>query len=292
MIPKEIIKKIRHIQIVTSHMVNEVFAGQYESAFKGKGIEFAEVREYQVGDDVRTIDWNVTARTGVPHIKTFAEERELSVMILLDVSASSLFGTNKQLKSELAAELCSLLAFAAIKNNDKVGVVIFSDRIEKFIPPKKGISHVSRIIREALYFKPAGKKTDIAQALEYLNKVTTRRSIVFVISDFFSADFRKALSITNKKHDCIAVKVTDPREEKLVDVGIIGLSDAENGGYLCLDTSSRPVREAYAQQAMKRNEDLEKTFASVSVDMIDITAGESYAEPLACFFRRRGSRHH
>lgn len=287
MIPKEVFQKVRRIQITTSRMVTDLFAGQYHSVFKGKGIEFEEVRQYQPGDDVKTIDWNVTARTGEPYIKKFVEERELTVMLLLDVSSSCCFGSAKQLKSQLAAELCSLLAFSAIKNNDKVGLIIFSDRIEKFIPPRKGTRHVLRVVREALYYKPEGKGTDVTLALEYLNRVTSRRTISFIISDFFADDFKKRLSVTNKRHDIIAVTISDPREISLPDIGIIKLQDAETENNFIIDTSDANFRREYAQRAEQRIKERKKLFYSVNVDNINVCTDQPYDKELIRFFRMR-----
>lgn len=287
MIPKEVLQKVRRIQITTSRMVTDIFAGQYHSVFKGKGIEFAEVRQYLPGDDVKTIDWNVTARTGEPYIKKFVEERELTVMLLLDVSSSCAFGSAKQLKSRLAAELCALLAFSAIQNNDKVGLIIFSDRIEKFIPPRKGTGHVLRVVREALYYKPEGKGTDIALALEYLSRVTSRRTISFIISDFFAPDFKKRLSITNKRHDIIAVTITDPREITLPDAGIVGLKDAETGNNFIIDTSDARFREEYTRRAEQRIKERQRLFYSVNVDNINVRTDQPYDKELFRFFRMR-----
>src|SRR3990167_6680495 len=214
MISKDILKKIKQIQIHTRRLVDEAFIGEYHSVFKGRGMEFEEVREYQPGDEIRTIDWNVTARMGHPYVKKYVEERQLTVMLLLDSSGSSHFGTTKRFKKELAAEVSAVLAFAAIKNNDRVGLIIFTDRIEKFVPPRKGLHHVLRVVREALYFNPKGRGTDIAEALRYLDNVISRRAIAFVISDFFAEDFKKSLSIANKKHDVVAITITDPRESE------------------------------------------------------------------------------
>ncbi|MFH1846374.1 MAG: DUF58 domain-containing protein [Candidatus Omnitrophota bacterium] len=290
MIPKEIIQKVRRIQITTSRKVTDVFAGQYKSVFKGAGMEFDEVREYLPGDEIRSIDWNVTARMGHPYIKKFAEERELTIMILLDVSKSSKFGTTGRLKSEVAAELCSVIAFSAIKNSDKVGMITFTDRIEKFIPPRKGVRHVLRVIREALYNKPQGTGTDINNALEYLNKVTTRSAITFVVSDFFAPNFKKTLSITNKRHDVIAVTITDPIEEKLPEVGIVKLHDAETGVPYIVDTSDPKTRKIYEENALAKSEGRQQGFRSISVDNINIRTDESYVEPLIRFFRMRERR--
>lgn len=290
MIPKEIISKVRRIQITTSRKVTDVFAGKYQSVFKGVGMEFDEVREYLPGDEIRSIDWNVTARMGHPYIKKFAEERELTIMLLLDVSKSCRYGTRGRIKSELAAELCSVIAFSAIQNNDKVGMITFTDRVEKYIPPRKGMKHVLRVIREALYNKPEGTRTDINTILEHLNRVTTRRTITFVISDFFSGDYKKTLSITNKRHDVIAVTITDPSEEKIPDAGMIKMHDAETGEPFIIDTSSRQVRSFYKNRAERLLSSRQDVFSSVGVDHIDLRTDQSYVEPLIYFFRTREKR--
>ncbi len=290
MIPKEIIQKIRRIQITTSRKVTDVFAGQYQSVFKGVGMEFDEVREYLPGDDIRSIDWNVTARMGHPYIKKFVEERELTIMILLDVSMSCRFGTSSRIKNELAAELCSVIAFSAIQNNDKVGMVTFTDTPEKFIPPRKGKRHVLRVVREAIYNKPKGSKTDINAALEFLHRVTPRRTITFLVSDFFSADFRKTLAITNKRHDVIAVTITDPAEIELPRAGIVKLHDAETGRPYTIDTSNEVTRDIYKRLSEKRIKERDILFRSVNVDSIDIRTDSPYAEPLVRFFRMRERR--
>jgi len=292
MIPKEILKQVRRIQITTSRMVTDVFAGQYQSVFKGSGMEFDEVREYQPGDEIRSIDWNVTARTGQPYVKKFVEERELTVMLLLDMSLSCSFGTAKQLKSRLAAELCSLLAFSAIQNNDKVGLIIFTDRIEKFVPPRKGLSHVLRVIREALYFKPKGSGTNIKAALEYLGKVTTRKTVTFIISDFYNPAFKKDLSITNKRHDTIAVTITDPLEIELPNIGIIKLDDPETGESRLIDTSSAGLRKDYHKNSLQRFQERKKLFQSINVDSIDIRTDIPYSKTLIAFFKMRERRMH
>lgn len=290
MIPKEIISKIRRIQITTSRKVTDVFAGQYQSVFKGVGMEFDEVREYMPGDEIRSIDWNVTARMGHPYIKKFIEERELTIMILLDVSKSCNFGTVGRMKNDLAAELCSVIAFSAIRNNDKVGMITFTDQVERFIPPRKGVRHVLRVIREAIYNEPGGTKTDINMVLEYLNKVTSRRTITFLVSDFFAKDFKKTLSITNKKHDVIGVTITDPAEIKLPNAGIIKLHDAETGLPYMVDTSDKKIRQRY----QKHNEEIirkrQEVFRSVNVDTINIQTDKSYVDPLIRFFRMRERR--
>jgi uncharacterized protein (DUF58 family) len=290
MIPADVLRKIKRIQITTSRMVTDVFAGQYQSVFKGSGMEFDEVREYQPGDDIKSIDWNVTARMGHPYIKKFVEERELTVMLLLDASVSCKFGSVKRMKSELAAEICSLLAFSAIKNNDRVGLLIFSDRIEKFVPPRKGVSHVLRVIREALYFKPEGKGTDISMALDYMNRVIKRMAIGFIISDFFDEGFKKPLSITNKRHDMVAVTITDPRETELPDIGITRLTDGETGESVVVDTSDKGFRERYRLDAEKRISGRKRLLRSVSVDAIDVYADRPYEKELIGFFKMRGRR--
>lgn len=290
MIPEEILKNIRRIQITTSRMVTDVFAGHYQSVFKGKGMEFDEVREYQPGDDIRSIDWNVTARTGHPFVKKFMEERELTIMLLLDMSGSSYFGAVNKLKSQLAAELCSVLAMSAVKNNDKVGLIAFTDRIEKFVPPRKGLRHVFRIIREALYFKPEGKGTDIPGALEHLNRVTSRRAVTFIISDFYAKDFKRPLSIANKRHDIVALSLTDPRELELPDIGIINLEDAETGESRLVDTSSQAIRNTYSADSLRMSEDRQRLFRSINVDHIDIRTNVPYLQSLYTFFRIRERR--
>ncbi|MDD5136940.1 MAG: DUF58 domain-containing protein [Candidatus Omnitrophica bacterium] len=290
MLPKEILRKVRRIEITTSKLVTDMLSGQYESVFKGRGIEFDEVREYQPGDEIRSIDWNVTARMGHPFIKKFVEERQMTVMILLDMSGSSYFGTAKRLKSELAAEISAVLAFSAIQNKDRVGLIIFTDRIEKFIPPRKGTSHVLRVIREALYFKPKGRGTDIAGALRYLDGVTARRVVAFVISDFFAKDYKKALSIANKRHDAVAITITDPREVDLPNVGLLELQDAETGSTFLVDTSNAAVRKKYSDGARALIEERVKVFSSVSMDHMDIRTDKPYIEEFIKFFKKRKKR--
>ena len=291
MLPKEVIKKIRRIEIRTKKLVNELFSGEYHSTFKGQGMEFEEVRQYEPGDDVRLIDWNVTARMGQPYIKKFREERELTVILLIDVSSSGQFGTRDRFKNETAAELGALLAFSAIKNNDKVGLIIFTDQIEIFVPPKKGRAHVLRIIREILYFKPRGKGTNIAAALEYFNKVIRRKSVVFLVSDFLSEGFTKPLQIANNKHDIIAIKVSDPREITFDDVGLIELEDAETGEVLIIDTGSKEFRKEFAAQSAEDVAGLKKSFRSINLDFINIRTDQSYIVPLIQFFKMREKRH-
>jgi len=287
MIPKEIFQKVRRIQITTSRMVTDVFAGQYQSVFKGRGMEFDEVREYQPGDEIRSIDWNVTARMGHPFVKKYVEERELTVMLLLDMSQSSYFGTVNKLKSQLAAEICSVLALSANKNNDKVGLIAFTDKVEKFVPPRKGMRHVLRVVREALYFKPKGKGTNLPQAIEYLNRVTKRRTVTFIISDFYDVNYKMPLSISNKRHDVIAVTITDPRELKMPDIGMIKLDDAETDQSFILDTSDRNLRRSFNINAIRKLRERKKIFQSVSVDNIDIHTDVSYSKDLFRFFRMR-----
>ncbi|MDH4155905.1 MAG: DUF58 domain-containing protein [candidate division Zixibacteria bacterium] len=291
MIPKELLKKIRRIEISTKKLVNDLFSGEYHSTFKGQGMEFEEVRQYVPGDDIRLIDWNVTARTGYPHVKIFKEERELSVVLLVDASSSGRFGTRERFKSETAAELCALLAFSAIKNNDKVGLIIFTDVIEKFIPPQKGRGHVLRLIREILYFQPRAVGTDISGALEYLSRVIKRKSVVFLVSDFMSEDFHKPLQIANNKHDIIAVKVSDPRESKFDNVGLIELEDAETGEVFVIDTSSKAFRREFAARADEDAQNLKRGFQLIDVDFINIRTDQSYIVPLINFFRMRERRH-
>jgi uncharacterized protein (DUF58 family) len=291
MIPKEILKKIRYIEIRTRRLVNDLFSGEYHSTFKGQGMEFEEVREYQPGDDIRLIDWNVTARTGFPHVKKFREERELSVVLLVDASSSGRFGTKERFKSEVAAEICALLAFSAIKNNDKVGLIIFTDRIEKFVPPKKGRAHVLRLIREILYFQPTGLATDIGMALEYLNKVIKRRSVVFLVSDFFFDGYLQPLQLANKKHDVIALKVSDPRERTFEDVGLIELEDAETGEVVLINTGSKEFRREFAARSDEDLQNLNRSFKVINTDFINIQTDQSYIVPLVSFFKMREKRH-
>ena len=290
MLPKEIISKIRRIEIRTKRLVNDVFSGEYHSIFKGRGMEFMEVREYQPGDDIRIIDWNVTARYGYPFVKKFKEERELTVIFLVDASSSGQFGTKDRLKEDIAAELCSVLAYAAIKNNDKVGMVIFTDRIEKYIPPKKGRYHVLRLIREVLHLKPEHKGTDINLALEFLGRVIKRKAIVFLVSDFLSVEFDKLLRIANKRHDVIAIRITDPRELELPDVGFLELQDAETGEQILVDTADSNVRKGFSDSASRDRSILDRTFRSMDLDNIQILTDKPYIRPLMGFFRLRAKR--
>ncbi|MDP7567924.1 MAG: DUF58 domain-containing protein [Flavobacteriales bacterium] len=285
-----LLKKVRKIEVKTKGLSNHIFAGEYHTAFKGKGMAFSEVREYQPGDDVRSIDWNVTARYNTPFVKVFEEEREMTVMLLIDVSASGNFGTQEQFKRELATELSAILAFSAIKNNDKVGVIFFTDKVEQFIPPKKGKSHILRIIREVLAFQPAGKGTDIAGALEYFNSVIKKRSICFILSDFMSKEFDRPLKIASKKHDLVALRIHDKREDTLPNVGLVPMQNAETEEMLFVDTSSKKVRDNFAKNRLQATEKLRKLFPASGVDLIDITTGTDYVKPLINFFKTRGSR--
>jgi len=290
MLPKELLKKIRRIHIRTSHMASDVFAGHYHSAFKGLGMEFEEVREYQTGDDFRTIDWNVTARQGKPFIKRFREERELTVMLLVDVSGSQEFGTAGQLKRELAAEVGATLAFSAIKNNDKVGLIGFSDRIELYVKPEKGTRHVLRVIRELLTLKATGRGTDVAGAMEYLNRVTTRRAVVFVVSDFQADPYDRQIRIAKRRHDVIPIAITDPREVALPNVRFIEFVDNETGERVTVDTSSTSFREAYNRHTVAEADARQQVFRRMNAEAIELTAGESFVEPLTRFFRAREAR--
>jgi len=288
--PKEILKKIRRIELRTRRLVNSMFAGQYHSVFKGRGMNFEEVREYAPGDEIRSIDWNVTARMNAPYIKKYTEERELTVMLLVDVSASGIFGSVELSKRELAAEVASILAFSAINNNDKVGLILFTDRIELFIPPKKGRLHTLRLIREMLYFEPEGRGTDLAGALDYLNLVVSRRSVVFMISDFLAPDFTKALTVTSKRHDLVAMPVIDKGESELPNVGIITLEDAETGAQIDVNTGSKAVRRALQQINGERLDDLEYLLRSRRVDIVRLSTTEDYLIQLRNFFELRERR--
>jgi len=290
MIPRELAKKIRYIQIYTTKVVNDVLAGEYESVFKGRGMEFDEVREYQPGDDVRSIDWNVTARAGKPFIKKFREERELTVIFLVDLSASGSFGSMKQTKNELAAEICALLAFAAIKNNDKVGLIAFTDQVEQFIPPGKGARHVLRVIREILTFRPSRTGTDIAKALDYLGRVQARRAVVFLISDFQAESFEKPLRVLARRHDLIAVSLADARESKLPGIGRVALEDAETGEFVVVDAASAEVRKRYEALSLARAGELTEMLRSMGIDQIRIETGRPYVRDMMTFFRTRERR--
>ena len=283
----ELLKKVRKIEIKTKGLSRHIFSGEYHSAFKGRGMSFSEVRDYQYGDDVRNIDWNVTARTGSPHVKIFEEERELTVMLMVDISQSSFFGTTKQMKNELLTELSAVLAFSAINNNDKVGLLLFSDEIEKFIPPKKGKQHILRIIRELIDFEPKGKGTNIGTAPQYLNNVIKKRSICFLMSDFLSTGYENPLRIVARRHDLIGLHVIDPREESLPDMGLIRAIDAETGQAQWVDTSSSAVRDAYQNWFTQNLNYFKKTFARSKADTVSIRTNESYVRALMQFFKKR-----
>ncbi|MBU0676296.1 MAG: DUF58 domain-containing protein [Proteobacteria bacterium] len=290
MLPRDLARQVRRIQILTSKAVNDVLAGEYHSVFKGQGMEFDEVREYQPGDDVRTIDWNVTARTGIPHIKSYVEERELTVFFLVDLSASGYFGSTGRQKNEVAAELCALLAFSAIRNNDKVGLIIFTDQVELFIPPRKGASHVLRLVRELLYFTPGSTGTNINAALDYFGRIMTKRCVTFLVSDFLAPDFSGSLRIAARRHDLIAVSMSDPQELELPDVGLLELLDAETGAPLLVDTGSRRVREEYRRNGHLRREILAASLTSQGADHIPLITSDDYVLDLVRFFRTRERR--
>lgn len=287
MLSKEILKKVRRIQFKVNRLIDEVIAGHYASVFKGTGIEFSEVREYTPGDEIRTIDWNVTARAGAPFSKRYIEERELTVMLAVDLSASQWFGSVSALKSELAAEISALLAFLAIKNNDRVGLLIFSDRCEFYLPPNKGRRHVLRVIRELLSYQPAGRKTDLPAALAYLNKLLKQKSIIFLLSDFLVLDFEQALRQTIKRHDLVAIGLEDPRESELPALGLVDLRDPETGDRVLVDTADPLIREETARQAIALKEQRLKLFKRNRVDFIPLSTAGSYLEPLQRFFRQR-----
>lgn len=295
MIPKDILEKILRIDITTNRLVTDVFAGAYHSVFKGRGMEFDEVREYQMGDDIRTIDWNVTARTGHPHVKKYVEERELTVMILVDASASVHFASTGQMKNKLAAEIAAVLAFAAIRNNDKVGLLMFTDSPELYIPPKKGKSHVLRVIREILFFKPSAQATNLPMILEFLTKVLRRRSTVFIISDFLDSNsdystMRKSLRIANQHHDLIAITLTDPREIDLPDCALVELTDAETGKKMVIDTSYERLRKEYHTKAVDLIKERSRLFDTIGIDHIDISTDVPYTKALVSFFAQRRHR--
>jgi uncharacterized protein (DUF58 family) len=287
---KELLKKVRKIEIKTRGLSNHLFSGEYHSAFKGRGMAFSEVREYQVGDEIRTIDWNVTARFNHPYVKVFDEERELTVMLLMDVSASENFGTILQQKQDLATEICAVLAFSAIQNNDKVGVIFFSDKIEKFIPPKKGRSHILMIIRELIDFKPENKGTNVAEALKYFTSAIKKKCTAFIISDFMSPGFETELKIANKKHDIIALRLFDKHEEEFPDLGLIPVKDEESGRLTWVNTGDKKVRDAFKIDALRRKAWLKDVFSKSGVDTADIGTHESYVKPLMTLFKKREKR--
>ncbi|MEZ4948041.1 MAG: DUF58 domain-containing protein [Saprospiraceae bacterium] len=283
----ELLKKVRKVEIKTKGLSSHLFSGEYHSAFKGRGMSFSEVRDYQFGDDVRNIDWNVTARTGRPHVKVFEEERELTVMLLIDVSGSSLFGSLSSTKREILTEISAVLAFSAINNNDKVGVLFFSDHVEKYIPPKKGKKHILRIIRELLDFEPAGRKTDLSEALQFFNNVLKKRSICFVMSDFATDRYEHALRVVAKKHDVIGLHLTDPREENIPDVGLIQAEDPETGKMQWLDTSSKALRTRYQEIYQNYLRYFSSSFRKSGADVIQIKTNASYVNALLKFFQKR-----
>ncbi|MBF0520607.1 MAG: DUF58 domain-containing protein [Nitrospirae bacterium] len=287
MLTAEVIKNIRRVELKTRKMAADFFTGHYRSVFKGMGMEFDEVRQYVAGDDIRSIDWNVTARMGEPFIKKFVEERQLTIMFLLDLSRSCSFATVNRLKHSLAAELCAVLALSANKNNDKVGLIAFTDKVEKFLPPAKGIKHILRVVRESLYLEPTGKGTDIGAAIEYLNKIIHRKAVVFIVSDFHAQKYEKALAVANKRHDVIAVTLTDPIELELPNVGMITLEDAESGEFFLVDTSSKRVRNEYKDNALKIFNQRKRMFRSCNIDHVDITTDVHYLKTLIRFFKMR-----
>jgi uncharacterized protein (DUF58 family) len=288
----ELIKKVRRIEIKTRGLSNQIFSGEYHSAFKGRGMAFSEVREYQPGDDIRAIDWNVTARFNEPFVKIFEEERELTVMLVVDVSGSKDFGTAHQFKKDLVTELCAVLSFSAIQNNDKIGLIFFSDRIEKFIPPKKGKSHTLRIIRELLEFEPQHQQTSVAEGLRYLTNAIKKRSIAFVVSDFLDTEFDSALKVANGKHDVVAIRVYDERETVLPNVGLLRVRDAETGQMLWVDTSNAQTRHDYTAWWQQHEQRLAVSFAKSGVDVVKIATHQSYVAPLRMFFKSREQRNH
>lgn len=290
MLPRDLLRQIRRLHLYARRTVEDLLGGEYHSVFKGMGIAFEEVREYQPGDDVRTIDWNVTARMGHPFIKRFIEEREMTLMLLVDHSASQRFGTGLQQKREIAAEMGALLAFSAISNNDKVGLIAFTDRVERFVPPRKGTRHVLRLIRDILYFEPKHQGTRIREALEFLSRVQHRRAIVFLLSDFWDQGYERYLKRLGRRHDIVLVRITDPSEEQLPAVGLLELEDAETGRQQLVDTSSRVVREAIASIGRRRQEDLRQLARAAGVDLIEITTDGSHLDALVRFFRMRERR--
>lgn len=290
MLTKELLKQVRQIEIRTRGLVNQVFSGEYHSVFKGRGMEFSEVREYQFGDDIRNIDWNVTARFGHPFIKIFEEERELTVLLLVDLSGSLLFGTLEKTKQQIAAELSAILAFSAMKNNDKVGLILFTDKIEKFVPPRKGKTHVLRLIREVLSFEPKGKTTNLKSALEYMNNAVKKKSIVFLISDFMDQGYEKILRIVGKKHDLVGIVINDRREFELPKIGLVKLTDSETGKERWIDTSDSKVQKTIREIRRRIIQNRKSLFLSSRLDSVEINTGENYVKPLVQFFRVRERR--
>lgn len=290
MIDKELLKQVRQIEIRTKGLVNQIFSGEYHSVFKGRGMEFSEVREYQFGDDIRNIDWNVTARFAHPFVKIYEEERELTVILMIDMSGSLEFGTVEKTKQQVAAEISAILAFSALQNNDKVALILFTDKIEKFIPPKKGKTHVLRIIREILSFKPAGNRTNIKSALEYMNNAIKKKSIVFLISDFMDDGYEKILRIAGKKHDLVGIGLNDRREDEIPEMGLVKVTDAETGLERWLDTSSKKVRDSVIVKRKYLAEKRKSLFISSRLDSINIYTGADYVKPLVQFFKMRERR--
>ncbi|MCP4932145.1 MAG: DUF58 domain-containing protein [Candidatus Marinimicrobia bacterium] len=290
MIPKEILQKVRHIEIRTNGLVNDLFGGEYHSVFKGRGMTFSEVREYIPGDDIRLIDWNVTARSNTPFVKIFEEERELTVYLMVDVSRSGHFGTVDQFKSELAAEIAAILGFSAIKNKDKVGLILFSDHVEKYIAPKKDKSHILRVVREVLFHEPEGTGTSIRSSLDFLMNVAKRKSVVFLISDFLDEDYWKSLKLANKKHDMIGIRIADPAEETVPDLGLIKVHDPETGEQFWADLSSKKERSSFSQSIREKWETFKKECGRSRFDVIDVGTDKDYVEPLMTYFRRREKR--
>lgn len=290
MISREILRKVRSIEIRTRHLVTDIFGGEYHSVFKGRGMEFAEVREYFPGDDIRSIDWNVTARMGHPFIKQFQEERELTVLLVVDQSASERFGTRNRLKAELAAEVGALLALSAVQNNDKVGLILFADDVELYVPPAKGRRHVLRVVREILYFRPRGKRTDLGAALDHLSRGQKRKAVVFVLSDFFASGYERSLRVASSRHDVVAVRLRDTREETLPRVGVVAMEDLETGRKMLVDTSSDQVRDAFAQEVARRERHFLEAVRQARVDHVDLWTDQDVVKPLGGFFRRRIKR--
>jgi len=290
MLPSEVLKKIRRIQITTNRMVEDLLGGEYHSVFKGRGMEFDEVRPYQIGDDVRSIDWNVTSRTGHLHSKRYVEERELTVMLLIDVSASMRFGSGERTKSEVCAEIAALLAFSAIRNHDKVGALFFTEKVERFVPPRKGSKHVLRLVRDILYYKPRGHGTQIEEALRTLNLAIPKRCVAFLLSDFGGPDYSRPLKVINRKHDLVAVPIEDRLESRMPSAGIVVWEDAETGERLEMDTSLAAVREGIEVLAQRRSAARRSLFQSAGVDFIEIFSDQSYEAPLVSFFRRRAMK--
>lgn len=286
----ELLKRVRKIEIKTRGLSNQIFSGQYHSAFKGRGMAFSEVREYQIGDDVRTIDWNVTARAGNPYVKVFEEERELTVMLMVDVSGSGDFGSKGMLKRQLMTEICAVLSFSAIQNNDKVGIIFFSDRVEKFIPPKKGKTHILRIIRELIDFTPEHKGTNLNEALRYLTNVVKKRSIAFLLTDFMDSNYSDALKLANKKHDLVAIRVYDQLETEIPNVGLLPITDAETGQLVWVDTSKKETRTKLKANSLRFEAELKDLLLKSGVDMAEVRTDGSYIKPLMNLFKRRGSR--